>query len=145
MYHLVYTSTATMAFSIAELQQFLVWWRANNEQLGVTGLLLYSNEGDIIQVLEGGQPQVEGLFAVIEHDSRHRNVIKLAAGPIEQRLFGEWAMGFRMLNSAAFHSLAGYTDPAAPTFLPAAPVGADSDLLYLLREFANAHPQELPR
>lgn len=141
MYHLVYTSTATIAFSAAELQQFLVWWRTNNERLGLTGILLHSNEGDIIQVLEGEQRQVEALFAVIEQDSRHRNVLKLAAGPIEQRLFGEWFMGFRMLDSAAFHSLAGYVDPDEPAFLPDAP--AEADLLRLLREYANSSTDEL--
>ncbi|RFP66216.1 BLUF domain-containing protein [Hymenobacter lapidiphilus] len=146
MYHLVYTSTATMPFAPAELQQFLVWWRANNSRLGLTGILLYSNEGDIMQVLEGEQPQVEALFAVIEQDLRHRNIIKLAAGPIGQRLFGEWAMGYRMLDSAALHCLAGYANPNEPDFLAAlASADADNELLSLLREFADAPPDELPR
>lgn len=144
MYHLVYTSTATVQFTTAELQQFLGWWRTNNSRLGITGILLYSSEGDFMQVLEGEQLQVESLFAGIELDSRHRNVIKLAAGPIGHRLFGEWAMGFRRLDSAAFHSLAGYTDPDEPAFLPATGPGTDPDLLHLLREFANARPDELP-
>ena len=146
MYQLVYTSTATMAFSSVELQQFLLWWRANNSRLGLTGLLLYSDEGDFIQVLEGGQRQVEALFAVIEQDSRHRNVIKLAAGPVGQRLFGEWSMGFRMLDSAALHCLAGYANPNQPDFLAAALASADADneLLCLLREFADSYPDALP-
>ncbi|NVO85448.1 BLUF domain-containing protein [Hymenobacter terrestris] len=146
MYHLVYTSITTVAFNPADLQQFLVWWRANNSQLGLTGILLYSSQGDIIQVLEGVQPQVEALFTKIEQDLRHRQVIKLAAGPIEQRLFGEWSMGFRMLDSAALHCLAGYANPNAPDFLAAALANADADneLLSLLREFADSRPDELP-
>ncbi|SDY39382.1 BLUF domain-containing protein [Hymenobacter psychrophilus] len=145
MYHLVYTSTATVHFTAAELQQFLVWWRASNSQLGVTGILLYSNEGDIIQVLEGEQPQVEDLFAVIERDLRHRHVLKLAAGPIKQRLFGEWCMSFRLLDSAAFYSLVGYANPDEPLLLPAASGGTDTELLQLLSEFASSHPDALPR
>ncbi|WP_019946446.1 BLUF domain-containing protein [Hymenobacter aerophilus] len=144
MYHLVYTSTATVQFSTAELLQFLGWWRTNNSRLGITGILLYSNEGDFMQVLEGEQAQVDALFAGIELDSRHRNIIKLAAGPIGQRLFGEWAMGFRRLDSAAFHALAGYADPDEATFLPAIGPDTDTDLLHLLREFANVRPDELP-
>ncbi|NVO30915.1 BLUF domain-containing protein [Hymenobacter lapidiphilus] len=146
MYHLVYTSIATVAFSPADLQQFLVWWRAKNSRLGLTGILIYGGEGDIIQVLEGSQPQVEALFTIIEQDSRHRNVVKLAAGSIEQRLFGEWAMGFRMLDSAALHFLAGYANPNEPDFLAAALANAEADdeLLNLLREFADSRPDELP-
>ena len=52
MHQLVYVSAATHAFTKSELLELLNKARANNQRLGITGLLLFK-DGDFIQLLEG--------------------------------------------------------------------------------------------
>ncbi len=101
MHHLVYTSTATLPFPEPELRQLLARWRATNVRLGLTGVLLYS-EGNIMQVLEGEQEQVQALFSRIAADVRHRGVTRLADGPVPERAFADWSMRFRAVESSDF-------------------------------------------
>lgn len=115
MYHVVYISSATFPVSETELETFLQRWRCNNERDNVTGMLLYSErEGRFIQVIEGEQTAILTLFHKIEHDLRHRSLQKLADGPILQRNFTSWLMGFKVLTTAAFTQFASYIDPASP-------------------------------
>ncbi|WP_051718966.1 BLUF domain-containing protein [Hymenobacter sp. IS2118] len=116
MHHLVYTSTATLPFAETELRQLLAHWRATNARLGLTGVLMYS-EGDIMQVLEGEQAQVQALFSRIAADARHRGVTKLADGPVPERAFADWSMRFRAVASSDFQQhlerLSGASGPAS--------------------------------
>ncbi|GAB3857134.1 hypothetical protein GCM10028822_30350 [Hymenobacter terrigena] len=110
MHHLVYSSTANISLTESELQRQLGHWRATNASLNVTGLLLYSTEGNIIQVLEGDATQVHQIYAVIAADIRHRNVVKLADGPVPGRAFADWSMQFRSVEPADFSRLAPQPD-----------------------------------
>ncbi|MCC3159359.1 BLUF domain-containing protein [Hymenobacter sp. 15J16-1T3B] len=107
LHHLVYQSSATAPFSEAELQALLRQSRAWNEAHDLTGVLLYC-EGDILQVLEGPTDEVLGIFARIERDYRHRGVTKLADGPIAQRNFADWSMGFGVVTPADYRHLSGF-------------------------------------
>nr|GFC76762.1 hypothetical protein [Tanacetum cinerariifolium] len=49
---LIYQSSATVAITPHQLQLVLPAWRAHNHAAGISGLLLYGDEG-IMQVLEG--------------------------------------------------------------------------------------------
>ncbi|MCC3151981.1 BLUF domain-containing protein [Hymenobacter sp. BT770] len=102
MHYLVYTSTASLPLTEAELGRLLVRWRVNNARWGVTGVLLYS-EGHIMQVLEGDAETVHALFGTIETDIRHRGVTKLADGPVPERAFADWSMRFRTMDSADYN------------------------------------------
>ena len=101
MHHLVYTSSTTVLLTEAGLHRSLGQWQAANAYAGITGVLLYS-EGDIMQVLEGEAERVQALFATIAGDGRHRDVTKLADGPVDQRVFADWSMRFRSVPSADF-------------------------------------------
>ena len=102
MHHLVYTSNANLGLTEAGLQGQLAHWRSTNAQLNITGLLLFSTEGNILQVLEGDAPAVHRFYAVIAADVRHRNVVKLADGPVPDRAFADWSMHFRSVDAANF-------------------------------------------
>lgn len=102
MHHLVYTSNANLGLTEAALQGQLGHWRGTNARLNITGLLLFSTEGNILQVLEGEKTAVHRLYAVIAADVRHCNVVKLADGPVSGRAFADWSMHFRSLDAANF-------------------------------------------
>jgi len=67
--------------------------RRRNPAVGVTGALLFSDDC-FAQSLEGPMAAVEALFEHIQMDERHDQVVVLEAGPISQRDFGDWSMGF---------------------------------------------------
>ena len=106
MHHLVYSSTANIGLTEAELERQLGYWRAANAKQNITGLLLYSTEGQVLQVLEGDAPLVHKLYAAIAADPRHRGVVKLADGPVPGRAFADWSMHFRHVATADFARLA---------------------------------------
>ena len=105
MHHLVYSSTANSGLTETELQRHLERWRATNAGLHITGLLLFSAEGNIMQVLEGDATLVHQLYAAIAADIRHRNVVKLADGPVPDRAFANWSMHFRSVDTTDFARL----------------------------------------
>ncbi len=68
--------------------------RARNRTIGVTGMLVF-HDGTFLQALEGEQRAVNEMFASIQSDARHRDITVLHRGPgLEQRVFGDWPMGF---------------------------------------------------
>lgn len=92
LFQLVYTSTATRAMTDADLQELLAQARSNNEELDITGLLLYAN-GQFLQVLEGPEPAVRRLFDTIRNDPRHTSVETLLTTDTTERTFPDWKMG----------------------------------------------------
>jgi len=82
---LVYVSSATLPFSGEDLRALLATCRENNAELGVTGMLLYK-DGNFMQVLEGDEQAVRGLYARIAADPRHGGEITLQEGFSEGRL-----------------------------------------------------------
>lgn len=128
MLSLTYLSTATQELDAETLRQLLLDFRARNEELGLTGMLLYSG-GNIIQTLEGPDETVESTFGAIARDLRHRNVMVTLREPIEERAFPDWSMGFREVDDQdvrdlpGFHEFlqdprlsAGYGDRAEPAY-----------------------------
>jgi hypothetical protein len=112
MHQLVYSSTAALGLTEAELQRQLDHWRTTNARLHITGLLLYSTEGQVMQVLEGDAALVHQLYSVIAADIRHRDVVTLADGPIPGRAFADWSMHFRTVAPADFLRLVPQADAA---------------------------------
>lgn len=95
--YVVYVSAATRACREEELREMLVDFRARNEAAGITGMLLY-RDGDFIQAIEGPPEAVQDLLERLSWDDRHRGFLPLLSGTRESRIFGEWTMGFRVLN-----------------------------------------------
>ena len=72
-----------------------------NNALGVTGMLVF-HDGTFLRALEGENRAVNEVFASIQNDPRHGDLTVVHRGPgPEQRLFGEWSMGFADFSGAA--------------------------------------------
>ncbi len=101
MHQIVYTSSARQEFSAADLKKLLVAARMRNKAVGVTGMLVF-HDGAFLQALEGEKRAVNEIFARIHNDPRHGDLVVLHRGPgPEQRVFGEWSMGFADFSGVA--------------------------------------------
>lgn len=69
----------------------------HNKENGITGMLLYAN-GNFLQVLEGEAEAVGESFTRICADPRHYDIIHLISGPIADRHFSQWSMGYQHLS-----------------------------------------------
>ncbi|MGI2257998.1 BLUF domain-containing protein [Shewanella sp. GXUN23E] len=103
---LIYISCATRLFREQELEGMVTNIRANNQKLGVTGMLLY-RDGDFIQALEGPESVVNKLYQQILQDQRHTGIFELLVQIIEKREFADWSMGFSRISET---ELPGYND-----------------------------------
>ncbi|MCB1877419.1 MAG: diguanylate phosphodiesterase [Chromatiales bacterium] len=107
--HLIYISAATQVFSKEDLVQLLDRARANNADRDISGMLLFE-EGSFFQILEGPPAEVERLYAAIEQDSRHSQVVTIIKEPIVRRAFGEWTMGFPDVSPSDLNEIVGTND-----------------------------------
>ncbi|QKG55405.1 BLUF domain-containing protein [Hymenobacter sp. BRD128] len=118
LYHLIYESRASQPFTDADLLELLRNSRDYNAQHELTGLLLYSAEGRFLQVLEGRQAAVLALYQRISQDVRHTACMLLLSGPLAERRFGEWRMGYRATrHHTDLPALLGHVDTSSPDFL----------------------------
>jgi hypothetical protein len=109
LFHCIYASTAVRDFNADELCRLLQVSRANNERLGVTGILLYT-EGSFFQVLEGAHSVIDSLYLKLQADERHRNVIKIIQEPIPRRFFSDWSMGCSIVSRQQLCEINGVND-----------------------------------
>ena len=128
---LVYVSGGVKPFSPSDLGSLLQIARAKNEQVGVTGLLLYHKQS-FFQILEGESEAVAKTFARIAQDKRHHRLMLLSKLDSKERSFGEWSMGFVDADHATAR-LPGFVKllEAKSTFLDLQP---DSELVNRLIE-----------
>jgi len=98
MHRLIYLSAATKLLDAAGLEALLQVSRRNNARLGVTGMMLY-HDGSFLQILEGPEAAVMGLYDRIARDSRHGGMIRMVSSAVSARAFPEWQMGFLRLDS----------------------------------------------
>ena len=109
IFQLVYVSSAKTKFSEAELEALLDQSRQKNTRLGLSGILLYA-DGNFMQLLEGEEKQVRSLYARIAGDPRHVGCMILISGPVAERTFPDWTMGFRNMASTEVKALPGYNN-----------------------------------
>jgi hypothetical protein len=95
-------------FSEEELMELLQQSRANNQRLGITGLLLYKGL-DFMQVIEGEENKVRKLSSKIEKDPRHQGYTELRWEIIQKPHFPEWTMGFKSLEKIDVAQTPGYS------------------------------------
>lgn len=85
-YAIIYVSTASRQLDQSEIVELLDQTEVRNNNLGVHGLLIYS-EGNFFEVLEGEKDLVLDLFNSIKEDERHKNIIIIFEQPIKDKLF----------------------------------------------------------
>tara|TARA_R110000772_G_scaffold13131_3_gene39191 strand:+ start:856 stop:1257 length:402 start_codon:yes stop_codon:yes gene_type:complete len=96
MFRLIYVSTASETISNEDLENIVAVAVDQNAKMSITGLLLF-NGTNFMQVLEGGQSDVEGLYSRIVEDNRHVSVSTILTEDTQTRVFHPWAMLFKNL------------------------------------------------
>jgi len=97
MYEIIYSSTASRDLNNDDITDILTTAHKYNAINKITGCLLYHNR-EFIQILEGEKEKVESLFSVIYQDDRHTDVILLAEGEKEERVFNDFSMAYHELS-----------------------------------------------
>lgn len=95
LYHLVYTSVRRPNCDEREISKILDSCKRNNPSKDITGILLHSDDL-FIQYLEGDKDIIK-LYDLIKDDDRHKRVVLLSYGPLQERVFPSWHMGYKNL------------------------------------------------
>jgi hypothetical protein len=93
LYQLVYTSTRKSNCDEREIQKILDSCKRNNPSKDITGVLLHSDK-HFIQYLEGSKEIIK-LYDLIKEDPRHSRAVLLSYGPLKERIFPAWHMGYK--------------------------------------------------
>ena len=139
LFQLLYLSSAKPELTEEALLQILSESQQRNAAIDITGLLLHS-DGNIIQVIEGEKDVVERLFAKIEKDTRHHQVIVLSRKLVTQRDFPEYKMGFKRATPQRLaEELPGFSDIVEKRQLPKTTLdGLSRHVAIFLKTFARS-------
>ena len=141
LHHLIYESQATKPFTEAELAKLLQQAREHNEANGLSGILLYANDGRFVQVLEGEVDNVHELYFMhISRDRRHKHLTLLADGRLQERRFPDWRMGYRPATAEDLAELTGHFTTADATFLLPVLPNLPTPLLDKLLDYVQYRP-----
>jgi hypothetical protein len=133
---LIYLSAATVPFPSEDLAELLAKSRANNAELGITGMLLFK-DGYFLQLLEGDSESVRALYRRIVRDPRHRKAVVLSQATLTERDFPDWSMGFHDLRSGDIPKMPGFSALLNSTLMIAdlpVDVGRAKKILLLFKE-----------
>ncbi|MEN9372468.1 MAG: hypothetical protein RIR79_20 [Pseudomonadota bacterium] len=95
--NLVYVSSAALPITRDKLLHVLERSRQRNKEHHVTGVLLF-DAGNFMQFIEGPAAGLEIIYHHIKHDPLHTGIIELSRETSHERIFDQWAMGFRAFN-----------------------------------------------
>ena len=98
---LTYTSWANPGLKSEDVDSILGSARTNNPMQGLTGLLIF-NGSAFLQILEGVEPAIDELVAVLRTDKRHSNISIRDERPLTARSFPGWAMAYLRLENDEF-------------------------------------------
>jgi len=116
---LLYCSSAVSHTDRETIAEILQQSCRNNPRAGITGVLCFT-ERFFIQLLEGGRPQVNALYARLITDPRHSDVTLLHYSEIGERRYSGWVMGQVDLEKLNPATLLRYSASAAfdPYLMP---------------------------
>lgn len=101
MKRITYISRYAKSMSSEELKKLGALAADKNQELGVTGVLMASG-GLFYQVIEGPGEIVDELYATIERDGRHTDLLLLdSEDGLEDRRFPDWSMRLVNLDAAS--------------------------------------------
>lgn len=137
LYQLVYSSARNANCTDEEIQKILASCERNNPTQNITGVLLHSGN-NFIQYLEGDKDIIK-LYDRIKGDPRHSRVVLLSYGPIRERTFPSWHMGFKNLtrDDLNFHTSVSEEDKKIFKQLVQGDQGIDVNAVNLLKRFFN--------
>jgi hypothetical protein len=131
---LIYASAVTRPLDGEGVTRLLAQAWLRNGLTGLTGLLVFDSR-HFLQAIEGSPRALSDLYAHLLKDTRHRDLVLLKCGPIAERRFPDWSMGFvpadathaamidRSTGTARFEPLALDGDRAEALMLEFAAVG----------------------
>ena len=93
MRQLLYVSNTLPDLQPSVLNDILTASRRNNAMIGITGLLLYI-DGGFLQMLEGDELTLRGLYSRVAADRRHSELRLMLDREVGERAFPGWSMGF---------------------------------------------------
>lgn len=101
LYRILYRSKFYENVTVDEISEMVEKASDKNLGVGISGVLLM-DDTNCMQVLEGEEEDVKDLFYKrIYHDRRHGRVRVISEGPIEQKLFNKWGMGFGYMTNSS--------------------------------------------
>jgi hypothetical protein len=104
--YLAYVSRQSHILSEDDISALLQKCRINNAQKDITGMLIYF-DGTFVQFLEGPEAHINALFAKINKDKRHQDIILLLDGKTKKREFAEWSMAYKKLSASDVNNIDG--------------------------------------
>ena len=134
LYRLVYTSFRKPACDENEIQNILASCKKNNPGREITGVLLHSDKR-FIQYMEGDKEEVLSLYELIKDDPRHTSVNQRDFGPIDERIFPSWEMGFKDVDKVEFDTETSDSDKATFNGLIKGELDFDDNALRTLQLF----------
>lgn len=109
MRRLIYFSKSTTVCLPGDIPDILSVSRDRNAANHVTGILLFM-DGVFMQVLEGSEEALYATMNRIKTDIRHDEVYIFSDEEVDERVFGEWTMGFLSAKASALLEAAGLRD-----------------------------------
>jgi hypothetical protein len=89
----IYVSRARPGLGGDDLARILASARRRNPAQGLTGFLAFHGQA-FLQVLEGSPAALTSCLASLVTDTRHSQIRLVAVGPVAQRRFATWSMGY---------------------------------------------------
>ncbi|MGO2295170.1 MAG: BLUF domain-containing protein [Psychroflexus halocasei] len=90
-------SLQTQMMTKKDVEDFLLYIREKNSRMGITGILLLI-QGKFIQYIEGPSTKIDKLYKTIEKDKRHKDMLLLDTGHIEEQQFKDWSMAYHEIS-----------------------------------------------
>lgn len=94
---IIYCSQLAPGYDLKEVYKILHRSRENNETIGVSGYLIYGSR-NFMQVIEGPEVSINGLWKKISEDPRHENIKTMSEKMIKNLSYQTWSMGFANLT-----------------------------------------------
>ena len=111
LHSLFYCSLAKKNISSDDILNILKCSRQNNENISVTGILLYwEKTNQFLQVLEGEENIVSNLYDKISKDNRHSLSKIIYQEDIQARGFKVWNMAFKNIGEIDTSNLDGFSE-----------------------------------
>jgi hypothetical protein len=134
---LIYVSRARDGIGTAELERLVERARVNNAMANVTGLLLFDGR-NFMQLLEGPEDEVEGIFDAIVADMRHSDIIRICSASDVPRQFPNWSMGYALADDKTPENRAGWFKLTHDALQSVLPENIDPAVRMLFTSFLSA-------
>ena len=131
MLSLIYVSTVAQTITNADLEELAREAAEKNARREITGMLAY-NGFNFMQLLEGGQQEVEERLGKIKEDRRHSGVVVIRREDVDDRECGDWSMTTRTTPVEGLGAAERITKTLPTTFRP--------DTRVLFSSFASLVP-----